>query len=276
MVMRKLVLLLGFIFFVGCVDQSEDVSIMPREEVVEIFEDNVSAEVISVDFQTHNGFLKVHLWDKQSYRVEVTKWARATTSQDAQEIAEDMEVDFSESEEGEGVVLQLETQERIAAGADVTAYLPGVVFESVDLSTFNGGLQIDEITAADVSLVTANGDIRGYVTADTIRVKTSHGKIQGVYRGNYVTLETTNGRIDVECGDYGEYDAETTNGDIDVVVDSDFKFNLKTTLGDIVVEADPTVYIIDERDHKKGYTDEEYTVIITASTTVSSITVVKK
>lgn len=274
--MRKLVFLVGFIFFLGCVDQSEDVSLVPREEISDVFENNVSAGEISVDFQTYNGFIEVHVWDKHSYRLELTKWARAATSKEAKRTAENLKVDFSEEIGPEGVTLVLETEEAITAGVEVKAYLPRTMCAAVDVSTLNGYVWVEEIQASDVSMTTANGDIRGHVTADTIRVKTSNGKIQGFYQGFDVTLETVNGRVDIECGGYGEYDIETTNGDIDIVVFSDFKFNVRTTFGDIFVEADDIMYTLEEKDHKKGYTAGEYQVNIVAATTVGSVTVVKK
>lgn len=273
--MKKLILLIGVILFLGCIDQSEDVSLLPREEVLEIHENNISGE-ISIDFQNYNGFIEVHIWDKPSYRVELVKWARAATSEEAKKMAENLKVDFSEKIEIGGITLVLETEEKITAGVEVTAYLPGMSFEIVDLSTFNGDIWLDDVTASDVSLTCANGDIRGSATADTIRVKTSNGKVQGFYQGNDVTIETTNGRIDIECGEYGEYDIGTTNGDIDIIVTGDFKFNLKTTMGDIFIEADDVIYILDDRTHKKGYTAEDYQVVVAASTTMGSVTVVKR
>ena len=273
--MKKFFLLLGLFLFLGCIDQSEDVSILPKEELLEVFENNIEVEEISLDFQNYNGYIEVHLWDKRSYRIEITKWARAPTSHDAKRDVENLEVDFSEVIE-DGIILTLETEDKISAGADVAAYLPRGTFTTVDLSTFNGHIQVEEMTALDATLVTANGDIRGFITAFTLRVTTSNGKIQGFYNGSIVTLETTNGRIDIECGAYGEYDIETVNGDIDVIVSSDFTFNLKSTVGDILVDADNTVYVLDERDHKKGYTSENTQLIILASTTFGSVTVVKK
>lgn len=273
--MKKLAVLGVCILLLGCIDQGEKVSIIPREEVLEIFESNIEGD-ISVDFLTHNGYIEIFLWDKSSYRIEATKWARSTTSEDAKKTAENMKVDFSEEVEAGGITLVLETEECINAGVEITAYLPKVSFHTVDLSSFNGDIEVEEMIAADVSLVTLNGDITASVTADNIKAKTSNGKIRGFYQGNQTTIETSNGRIDIECGNSGEYDIETVNGDIDVIVSSDFKFNLKTTIGDIAVEADNVVYTRDDSNHKKGYTAEDYTVIVTASTTVSSITVVKQ
>ncbi|KYK37716.1 MAG: DUF4097 family beta strand repeat protein [Theionarchaea archaeon] len=268
-------ILLSIIFLLGCIDQSEKISVLPREESIEVFENNISVQEMSVDFQTYNGLIEVYFWDKSSYRIEAVKWARAATSEEARQKAEDLEIEFSEESEAESTTLLLNTEEKITAGVDVTAYLPRKSTTVMELSTFNGDLYVEEVAASDVSLTTANGDITGYITAHTIRVNTSNGKIRGFYQGNDVTLETINGRIDIECG-YGEYDIKTTNGDIDITVYNDFTFNLRSTIGDIMVEADSVVYTLDEKDHKKGYTSEDAQVFVTASATAGSVIVVKK
>lgn len=273
--MKKFLVCVGLVLLLGCIDQSEDVSILPREEMTEVFENNIYAEEISLDFLSHNGFIEVYIWDKPSYRIEINKWARATTSEEAREDVEDFEVDFQEKIENGKITLILKTEERVTAGAEVRAYLPSS-FAVVDLSTFNGHIRLEEITASTVSLTTANGDIKASITAENIRIKTSNGKIQGFYHGDQVTIDTTNGRVDIEVGASGDYDIETTNGDIDILVTGDFSFNLRTTAGDIIVEADDVVYTLDERDHKKGYTREDALVSIIASTTISSVTVEKK
>lgn len=269
----KKVILFVVILSLGCLDQSEDVSLLPREDVLTVFEGNIAGD-ISVDFETYNGYIEIHVWDKPSYRIEAVKWARAPTSEEAKEKAEDLDVDFSEERE-DGTTLVLKTEEKITAGVEVTAYLPQS-FISIDVSTLNGYIRVEAVHAADVSLVTANGDIRADITADKIKVKTSNGKIQGFYQGSQVVIETTNGRVDVELGYTGEYDIETTNGDIDIQVNSDFTFNLRTTVGDIAVEADDIVYTLDDKDHQKGYTAEDANVVLIAFTTVGSITVEKE
>jgi DUF4097 and DUF4098 domain-containing protein YvlB len=271
--MKKYILLI-IILSLGCLDQSEDMSILPREESLEVFEGNIAGD-ISVDVKIYNGYIEIYMWDKPSYRIEAVKWARAPTSEEAKEMAEDITVDFSEERE-EDITLVLKTEETITAGVDVTVYLPRTTFTTVDVSTLNGHIKMEEMHATDVFLVTANGDITADVTADTLKVKTTNGKIRGFYHGSQTIIETGNGRIDVKLGTTGEYDMKTTNGDIDITVASDFTFNVRTTVGDITVEADNVVYTLEDKDHKKGYTAADAPVVIIASTTTSSITVEKE
>jgi DUF4097 and DUF4098 domain-containing protein YvlB len=273
--MKKLLFILVIGLTIGCIDQSDNVSLLPKEEVLEIFEDNITGE-ISIDFQTYNGHIEINFWDRPSYRIEATKWARASTSQEAQEKAQDVHIGFSIENGNENGLktLVFETEETLTAGVEVRAFLPEIT--NMDLSTFNGDITIETVQAKHVSLTTANGDIRAVVTADSINVKTSNGKIQGFYQGLQVFLETVNGRINVELGDFGDYDLETRNGDIDIRVDNDFDFNLKTSLGDITVLADAVSYTVEEPDHYKGYTAKEASISINASTIASSITVIKQ
>lgn len=275
----------------GCVEQRgigpEDVSKPYKEEVTEVFEGTVEAGALSLDFKTYNGFIKIHLWDTQEYKIEVNKWARASTSARAKEIAESIEVDFSA-----GRTMELDVEEIRDTGVNVTAYVPKTALDTVDLSTSNGYIETEEMTASDVSLKTSNGFIEAYLTADDITVKTSNGSIEGFFQGNTVDIETSNGQIAITCGDGGDYtvktsnarvaitagsrgdfDISTSNGSIDVTVTGGLTFDLKTSIGSIQVTAGEVTYTLDEKTHKKGSTAEEPTISITASTSNASITV---
>lgn len=277
--MKKLLFILVIGLTFGCIDQGENVSLLPKEEVFEVFENNITGDV-SIDFQTYNGDIHVNFWDRSSYRIEVTKWARGSTSQEAKEKAQDVYIKFSiengsKNENGYGLkTLVFETDKTLTAGVEIRAFLPEII--NMDISTFNGDITIEAVEVSHVSMTTTNGDIRAVLTADDISAKTSNGKIQGFYQGHQVFLETVNGRINVELGDFGVYDLETRNGDIDIRVDNDFDFNLKTSLGDITVLADSVTYIVEEPDHQKGYTAKKASISINASTIASSITVVKQ
>jgi DUF4097 and DUF4098 domain-containing protein YvlB len=286
--MKKVLLLVSLILCGGCVDQGVP---LVKEEVLEVFEGSTQAE-ISLDFVTHNGYIDIYLWDSETYTIEATKWARAATSSAAKEKAENIQVNFSEREESGGITLNLEVIHEINnTGANISVYLPKKSFGTVDLSSTNGHVTTEEITASDVSLTTTNGHIKASVTADDIRVTSTNGSIDGYYQGEDVYLKTTNGGIDVQCGDGGTYTVVTTNGsvsiqagsrgDIDistsnarinVTVAGDFAFDLRTSNGRITIDADTVTYTLDSRDHKKGSTAEEFDISITASTSNGDIT----
>ena len=292
--MKKLILLAGLILFLGCVDQGRlvDLGELPfKEEVSQVSEESMEAGVTSLDFESHNGFIDVQFWDNDEYKVEVEKWARGSTSAEAQERVEGLQVAVSQS----GETLKVEVEDVRYTGANVKAYIPRKSFDTVYLSTSNGHVEMEEVTASNVTLKTSNGHIEAYVTADDIRVKTSNGTIKGFFQGDEVNLDTSNGEITIECGDGGEYSVDTSNarvnitaglrgefeistsnGSINVTVAGDFDFDLRTSNASIQVAADEVTYTVDSRTHKKGSTAEEPEVSITASTSNASITVTKK
>jgi DUF4097 and DUF4098 domain-containing protein YvlB len=314
--MKKLVVLAGLILFLGCVDQGIDIGErlgLHKEELLETFENTLEAEEISLDFRTYNGYIEIHLWDREEYKIEVSKWARAATSAEAAEKVQEIQVTFSETEKAGVVTLTVDMEYEKNAGADIRAYLPEIPFDTVELSSSNGHIETEEIGASSVSLDTSNGHIQtgaitassvsletsnGYVdatvTADDIRVRTSNGRIGGFFQGETVDLDTSNGSIDIECGDggkytiqtsnaridvttgsRGEFDISTSNGTIDILVLSDFNFDLRTSNAAITVKADSVTYETDSKDHKEGSTAAETEVSVRASTSNSDITVRK-
>lgn len=279
----KKIIVLAIILCVGCVDQG---GLLQKEEATEVFED--SAEIISLDCETFNGFIELYTWDSTTYKVEVNKWARASTSARAKEIVEKMQVNFSDT----AGVLTVKAEHVRNAGADIAVYIPETALDTVELSTTNGYIQTEDITASSISLETTNGYIEASATADDITVTTTNGKIQGFFQGETVNIETTNGKVDIECGDngiytirttngridmkvglQGEFDISTSNADIDITVKGDFAFDLETTNGVITVKDGEIHYVQDSRTHKKGYTTPETDLSITASTTNGDVTV---
>ena len=292
--MKRIIPLIGLILFLGCVNQFESIAHY-KEEVPEVFENNVDAGEISLDFQTFNGFTEIHLWDKKSYRIEVNKWARATTSEEAERKAQDLQVDLSEERTEGKLTLTLKVESIKNTGAEIKAFLPRTTFDAIYLSTANSYILVEEIYAKDVFLNTTNGYCEAYITASTIRVNTTNGFVKGFYDGNEVTIETSNGKIEIACGDAGtyvvgttngfinvsggssgSYTISTTNGSINVTLTGDFVFDLETTMGVITVDADTITYTLDEKNHMKGYTREGALLTVTASTTNGTVTVTKE
>ncbi|MBU7015035.1 MAG: DUF4097 family beta strand repeat protein [Theionarchaea archaeon] len=291
--MKKIVIVAFLVLSLGCVGQS-GLGPFLQEEVELLFENEISPDVLSIDFETRNGHIELSIWDKSSYRVEVTKWAQALTSSDALEKAEALNIDFSETEQSGAVTLTLRTELVSNTGAHLRVYLPAAPLDEVGLSTSNGYIQVNEVSASRIVLSTSNAQVRGSLTADTISVRTSNGAIEGFFQGEDVTVATSNARIDIECGEGGTYKIETSNGRVDLTIGSrgtidvytsnasidllvrdDFNFDLSTTNASITVDAGPVVYTLDTARNKKGFTAENPEVSITASTSNGSITVRK-
>ena len=268
--------------FAGCVEQFErigqqrDVAKPYREDILDVFENNIETEMISIDFSTFNGYIEVYLWEDDMYKIEVTKWAKAETPEKAKTAAENLEVTFLENIKDETTTVRLKVKPEEDTGADIVAYFPKKAFDTVELSSLNGHLKMDEVTASRVFLETTNGSIEVYITADDIDVKTVNGGIRGFYQGDWADIETVNGDINIQVGSSGVYTISNANGDINMTVDGDFTFDLEISHGRISVSADEVAYTLDYKDHKKGSTAEESDITITASTANGSITVTKK
>lgn len=273
----------------GCINQF-GISGEKRESE-EIFESTVSAGELSLEVETHNGYIEVHLWDKSSYRIEVIKWARASSGEEAQKIADNLRVDFKERT-GTETVLELDVEQKNNTGTDISVYLPSLSFNTIDLRTSNGYISIiDRISANEVSLESSNGYITGSLQAEEIVISTSNGMVSGNFTGENVVVRTSNGRVDIDCGngiysietsngsvdvrtgDAGSYDISTSNGSITVTVKGDVSFDLKSSNAIIDVEVSLVTYILNNRSHKKGYTTEDAPVTIDAETSNGSITV---
>ncbi len=267
--------------FAGCVDQlrqieqHEDVSKPYTEEILEISENTIETDKISLDFTTCNGFMEIHLWEKESYKIEVNKWAKGETSEEAKTLAETLQVTLSEEIKGQTTTIRVKAEFKKDTGTDITAYLPRKAFDIVELSSINGYLETEEITASYVSLETVNGSIEAHVTADSIRVRTVNGGIKGFFQGDDIDISTVNGDIAIQAGSVGVFDISTVNGDIDMTVDSDFTFDLEISHGKISVRADGVTYTLDTKTHKKGSTAEDANVSVKASTANGSIAVAK-
>ncbi|MGC1121805.1 MAG: DUF4097 family beta strand repeat-containing protein [Candidatus Methanofastidiosia archaeon] len=291
--MKRIVVMGILILSLGCVGQG-GIGPFVQKEVEQLFENEISPDILSLDFETHNGYIELSIWDKSSYRIEVTKWAQATTSSEALEKAEALKVDFSETERSGEVTLTLRTELERNTGAHFRVYLPAAPLNIVSLSTSNGHIQVDEITASRVVLQTSNAHVQGSLTADAITVGTSNGTVEGVFRGENVTIDTSNARVDIECGEGGTYkirtsngrvdlnigsrgtfDISTSNATIDITVKGDFNFDLSTSNARITVNAGEVVYTLNTDRNKKGFTAENPEVFITASTSNGSITVTK-
>jgi DUF4097 and DUF4098 domain-containing protein YvlB len=262
-----------------------------RRESEEIFESTVSAVELSLEIVAHNGYIEVQLWEKSSYRIEVTKWARASSGEEAQKIADNLRVDFKERT-GAEVVLELDVEQKNNTGTEITVYLPSVSFNTIDLGTSNGYISIlDTLTANEVSLESSNGYITGSLSADEITVTTSNGMVSGSFMGEDVVIKTSNGRVDIDCGngtytietsngsvdvrtgDSGSYDMSTSNGSITVTAPGDFSFDLRSSNAVIDVAVPLVTYTVNTRDHKKGYTTDDAPISIYAETSNGSITV---
>jgi DUF4097 and DUF4098 domain-containing protein YvlB len=188
--------------FLGCVNQYQGPAGDCKEEVLQTFEDTIGQRILSVEFTTSSGSLKVHVWDEPQYKIEVTKWAMGNTPDEARTKAENVEVSVSVDNEGEVAIISLEVRALRYTGAHVEAFLPRLSFSGINLSTTNGFIELEDMSAESISLEVENGFIEVQnIDADVVTLRVVNGYIKGVIKGSRIDMETGSGFIDMQIGE---------------------------------------------------------------------------
>jgi len=265
--------LVVFLLLSGCLGQGNGY----RHETRDVFENKMGESTTAVEFETYNGKIGIHSWEKDSYRIEVHKWVSASSKDKAEKKAENIEV--AVREEGNSLLCHIDygkmPKDIVNSGVDIDAYIPRKAYNAIMLQTFNGEIGADGLEASHIIIKTVNGNIEGRLSAEVIEVETLNGEVRGRFSGADVSIQTFNGEIDVECGGGGRYSARTSNGKITILAKADFGFDMETDIGSVIVKAGEVTYTLEEKRHKKGYTSPQFDIFIKASTSNGSIEVVK-
>jgi DUF4097 and DUF4098 domain-containing protein YvlB len=265
--------LVMFLLLCGCLGQGNGY----RHETKDVFEKQMGEGTTAVDFETYNGKIGIHSWEKGSYRIEVHKWASASSKDKAEKKAENIEV--AVREEGNSLICHIDyskmPKDIVNSGADIDAYIPQKAYNAIMLQTFNGEIGADGVEASHIIIKTVNGNIEARLNAKVIEVETLNGEVRGTFSGADVNVQTFNGEIDVEFEGGGRYNARTSNGKITILTKADFGFDMETDIGSVIVKAGDVTYTLEEKRHKKGYTSPQFDIFIKASTSNGSIEVVK-
>lgn len=134
---------------------------------------------------------------------------------------------------------------RLEGSTDNGAILLVDVDGPVDLSTSNGRIEMQRVTADTVVLHTSNGAITGWgVTSPSVDLRTSNGRIEVSFAEapDSVRARTSNGRIEIlvpsGSGPY-RVDASASNGrtqiDVDTSRSAELEMDLSTSNGNIFV-----------------------------------------
>jgi hypothetical protein len=150
----------------------------------------------SFEAQTHNGYITVTGADVAECNLIATITARADTEENAQRIAEAVEVKLIPS--GNKLTAKIEkpelaTGECICVSLDVT--IPNQT--STDLTTHNGALKIENLTG-QLNGTTHNGQVTAEKVSGTIELKTHNGKIACKDVTGSTQLQTHNGEVSCE------------------------------------------------------------------------------
>ena len=267
----KMQAILVLFLFCGCLGQINEY----RQEAHDVIENKMEEGTVALEFETYNGNIEIHVWEKDSYRIEVKKWVYAFSKEKAEERIKKINVEFKEEEKALLLNIKL-PKDLMNSGADIEAYIPKRIFNTIRLQTYNGHIGTETVEASHIVLKTFNGNIEANLKGSVIEIETFNGEVKGTFSGAEVSIQTFNGEIDGECRGEGRYDVKTSNGKIKILTTGDFGFDLDTSNGSLLVTAGEVTYTLNEKKHKKGYTSDPAAIFIKASTTNGSIEIIKK
>jgi hypothetical protein len=163
----------------------------------------------SFEAQTHNGYINVTGADVAECNLTATITARADTVENAQRLAEAVEIKLVPS--GNKLTAKIEKpelalDEYICVDLDVT--IPNQT--SIDLTTHNGSLKIENLTG-QLNGTTHNGKVTAEKISGTIQLKTHNGQIVCKEVAGNSQLETHNGEVICEEAS-GDTKLRTHNG----------------------------------------------------------------
>lgn len=176
----------------------------------------------TVDVSNVNGNIRVESWSGSELKIEATKKVEASTSRQARELLDDIEIVFDETAGGLKVRVDLPDRNwfdwlrgKREASVDFELLVPA---DLVALARTVNGSVTAEGTTGELEARSTNGHIRVTDATGPVRAKTTNGSIRaGLAAVNGpIELTTTNGRIDLDVapGTSADLEARTTNGRI--------------------------------------------------------------
>ncbi|NNE08687.1 MAG: DUF4097 family beta strand repeat protein [Gemmatimonadetes bacterium] len=226
--------------------------------VFETREGVLAGQVRIVEAETRNGFIHIRSGDEDSVAVEVIERVRKHTHEDAEKIAD--KVDLTIEAKGEVLVIKMDRsklsgKEKSAYSASFTITLPSSM--SVRVESSNGDIEVAKVEGS-VHASTSNGNVRMKGSGGDADLRTTNGDIYADLAAGDVSMRTTNGSIRL-AGVRGDVKGHTTNGSIQLVVDeeSDFLVEASTTNGTIVPAID-TKRFVWEANRNRTHLEGEY------------------
>ena len=199
-------ILISALIITGCINQSAKF-----EKVVRMPKMPISAGSHFAT-KTHNGSIKVTGSDVTDCNVVATIIGRASSVAAAQEVAEQTELIFENSDDG--LVLIIDAPDNMI-NRSVSVNLEIILPDETDLQleTHNGPVDIKNIDG-DICATTHNGTIDTKNIEGDIVATTHNGQVKASDISGQIKLETHNGQID---GDviFGDMDFKTHNGKIE-------------------------------------------------------------
>ncbi len=208
-----------------------------------------------------NGSVKVYGWDNDEMEIVAYKKVRASNSEHAQELMDNLEIEITETADGVEIQTHIPRRKNKNGGFfgwlfDVTGTSASVSYEvhvpvkmNLDLNSTNGSLFVNECSGL-IRLHTTNGKVSGEKLKGAVQCATTNGSIEiellKADPEEEMTLRTTNGSVRLYLPHSANVDikAKTTNGSIrcELPINEGYSGSRKRLEG-AINEGGPLIYI---------------------------------
>lgn len=179
--------------------------------------------------QTHNGYIKTNGADVTDCNMTATITARAATEEEAQELAEQVEISLQPS--GDGLTAKIKKPTPLfnkSVGVSLDVTIPSRA--KLDLVTHNGSVAVTDITG-DVRAITHNGKITTQRVSGTTVLETHNGLISIRSTSGDAKLKTHNGSVKAYYSESAPSDSDisivTHNGSIELQTPPDISARIE-------------------------------------------------
>ena len=211
-----------------------------EEQMEGNFLDADAKRAVFIHIQTANGRIECLGWNRNEFRLILSKKIRAGSEEEARSKAESR---VTVSHTDEGLIIDGKSLNGINSGMSVELWLPQNRIYDFTLDTGNGRIVLEDLTAEGIEGRTSNGRIALLGTAAKVaHLRSSNGSIHCDGGVPLLTAYTSNGSVNVAATEetVNTFELSTTNGTVRVRVpdcqDLAHDFDLSTSLGKVKVD----------------------------------------
>lgn len=195
--------------------------------------------------QTHNGYITTDGADVADCNMVATITARAATEEQAQQLAEEVEISLEPS--GDGLTARIKKPTRLinkSVGVSLDVTVPGRA--NLELVTHNGPVVIADVTG-DVRATTHNGRVETQRVSGSAVLTTHNGKISVKQTSGNAKLKTHNGSVKAFYADSAPSDSDisivTHNGSIELESPPDLSARIEASTNNGSIKTDLPITI---------------------------------
>ncbi|MCE5196681.1 MAG: DUF4097 family beta strand repeat-containing protein [Negativicutes bacterium] len=211
-----------------------------EEQIEGNFLDTDAKRAVFIHIQTANGRIECLGWNRNEFRLILSKKIRAGSEEEARSKAESR---VTVSHTDEGLIIDGKSLNGINSGMSVELWLPQNRVYDFTLNTGNGRIVLEDLTAEGIEGRTSNGRIALHgVTAKVALLCSSNGSVLCDGGIPLLTAYTSNGSVNIAATEQtvNTFELSTTNGTVRVRVadctDLAHDFDLSTSFGKVKVD----------------------------------------